>query len=294
MSPRQIPENLPFSETKLTLPALDHTYHFFSGMGRGTAFTRQGKFGWPDRFLPKIVPTRFSGRMTKKQMQQTATYRKGKQKLLIISWVVCVYSQHRVCFQIPHHLSQLSLDCVPRMFYHQLVVTLLRSVRSLDSQICFVHAHNTNAHKIREINADRLMVIITWCLGLTRTQLKMPQIFSSSVKKKKNHRFGWYSQNMALSWFDFKTLTWSTVKDGSECTLQEESFMFISETWDNLCWCTRELPCLSVVVNIHASSRWQHEHVSFNRYIDDTQLYISVESSNVDALRFLTAWIITF
>lgn len=52
-----------------------NTYHFFSGIGRGTAFTLQGKLGWPDRFLPRIVPTRFSGRMTKKQMQQTATCR---------------------------------------------------------------------------------------------------------------------------------------------------------------------------------------------------------------------------
>lgn len=50
-----------------------NAYHFFSGIGLGTAFTRQGKLGWPDRFLPRIVPTRFSGRMTKKQMQQTAT-----------------------------------------------------------------------------------------------------------------------------------------------------------------------------------------------------------------------------
>lgn len=53
-------------------------YHFFSGIGRGTAFTRQGKLGWPERFLPRIVPTRFSGRMTKKQIQQTATCRKQK------------------------------------------------------------------------------------------------------------------------------------------------------------------------------------------------------------------------
>lgn len=49
-------------------------YHFFSGMGLGTALTLQGKLGWPDRFLPRIVPTRFSGKMTKKQMQQTATW----------------------------------------------------------------------------------------------------------------------------------------------------------------------------------------------------------------------------
>lgn len=53
-------------------------YHFFSGIGLGTALTRQGKFGWPDRFLPKMVPTRFRGRMTKKQIQQTATCREMK------------------------------------------------------------------------------------------------------------------------------------------------------------------------------------------------------------------------
>lgn len=62
----------------VTLPLSGHTYHFFSGMGRGTAFTRQGKLGWPDRFLPRIVPTRFSGRITKKQIQQTATCRRQK------------------------------------------------------------------------------------------------------------------------------------------------------------------------------------------------------------------------
>lgn len=90
---------------------MDHTYHFFSGIGRGTAFTRQGKFGWPDRFLPRIVPTRFSGRMTKKQIQQTATCRKDKQKLLRFTWVVCVYRQHPEYFQIPHHLSQSSQLC---------------------------------------------------------------------------------------------------------------------------------------------------------------------------------------
>lgn len=73
------------------LPVSGHTYHFFSGIGRGTAFTRQGKFGWPDRFLPRIVPTRFSGKMTKKQIQQTATCR--KQKLFIFKWLVGVYIQ---------------------------------------------------------------------------------------------------------------------------------------------------------------------------------------------------------
>lgn len=48
-------------------------YHFFSGMGLGTALTLQGKLGCPERFRPRIVPTRFRGRMTKKQMQHTAT-----------------------------------------------------------------------------------------------------------------------------------------------------------------------------------------------------------------------------
>lgn len=74
-----------FPVFKDTLPVLGNTYHFFSGIGRGTAFTRQGKFGWPDRFLPRIVPTRFSGRMTKKQIQQTATCRKQKKKRLTLN-----------------------------------------------------------------------------------------------------------------------------------------------------------------------------------------------------------------
>lgn len=109
-------QNITSSGTELTPFALDHTYHFFSGMGRGTAFTRQGKFGWPDRFLPRIVPTRFSGRMTKKQIQQTATCRKDKQTLLIFSRVACVYSQHPGCCQIlPSFISTVLWRC-PRIY----------------------------------------------------------------------------------------------------------------------------------------------------------------------------------
>lgn len=47
--------------------------HFFSGMGRGTAFTRHGKSGWPSRLRPTIVPISVSGRITKMQMHVTAT-----------------------------------------------------------------------------------------------------------------------------------------------------------------------------------------------------------------------------
>jgi hypothetical protein len=47
--------------------------HFFSGMGLGTALTLHGWSGVPLRFLPRTVPTRVRGRITKKQMQETAT-----------------------------------------------------------------------------------------------------------------------------------------------------------------------------------------------------------------------------
>lgn len=49
--------------------------HFFSGMGRGTAFTLQGASGVPARFRPRTVPTKVSGSMTNIQMQVTATYK---------------------------------------------------------------------------------------------------------------------------------------------------------------------------------------------------------------------------
>ena len=42
--------------------------HLFSGIGLGTAFTRQGKFGAPFTFFPIIVPTNVSGNMTKHAM----------------------------------------------------------------------------------------------------------------------------------------------------------------------------------------------------------------------------------
>ena len=53
--------------------------HFFSGMGRGTALTRQGKLGWPDMLRPSTVPTSVRGRMMKRPMQATATYTEKQQ-----------------------------------------------------------------------------------------------------------------------------------------------------------------------------------------------------------------------
>ena len=47
--------------------------HFFSGMGRGTALTRQGWSAAPARLRPSTLPTRLRGRMTNKQMEVTAT-----------------------------------------------------------------------------------------------------------------------------------------------------------------------------------------------------------------------------
>jgi hypothetical protein len=47
--------------------------HFFSGMGRGTAFTRHGQSLWPARFRPNTVPTSVKGKITNKHMQVTAT-----------------------------------------------------------------------------------------------------------------------------------------------------------------------------------------------------------------------------
>jgi hypothetical protein len=47
--------------------------HFFSGIGRGTAFTRQGASGVPARFRPKMVPTSVNGSITNMQIHVTAT-----------------------------------------------------------------------------------------------------------------------------------------------------------------------------------------------------------------------------
>lgn len=47
--------------------------HFFSGIGRGTAFTRQGASGVPAKLRPKIVPTSVSGNITNIQIHVTAT-----------------------------------------------------------------------------------------------------------------------------------------------------------------------------------------------------------------------------
>lgn len=49
--------------------------HFFSGIGRGTAFTRHGASGVPAKFRPKIVPTSVSGKITNMQIQVTVTYK---------------------------------------------------------------------------------------------------------------------------------------------------------------------------------------------------------------------------
>lgn len=50
--------------------------HFFSGIGRGTALTLQGKSGCPAKFLPSTVPTNVSGKMTNIQIHVTATCNK--------------------------------------------------------------------------------------------------------------------------------------------------------------------------------------------------------------------------
>lgn len=49
--------------------------HFFSGIGLGTALTLHGKLGCPASALPRMVPTRLSGKMTKIQIHDTATCR---------------------------------------------------------------------------------------------------------------------------------------------------------------------------------------------------------------------------
>lgn len=48
--------------------------HFFSGIGLGTAFTRQGASGVPARFRPRIVPTKVNGKITNIQIHVTATW----------------------------------------------------------------------------------------------------------------------------------------------------------------------------------------------------------------------------
>lgn len=47
--------------------------HFFSGIGRGTAFTRHGASGVPARLRPRMVPTSVSGNITNMQIHVTAT-----------------------------------------------------------------------------------------------------------------------------------------------------------------------------------------------------------------------------
>ena len=48
-------------------------YHFFSGIGRGMVFTRQGLFGAPLQFLPTTVPRSARGKEMKAQMTKTTT-----------------------------------------------------------------------------------------------------------------------------------------------------------------------------------------------------------------------------
>ncbi len=45
--------------------------HFFSGMGLGTVLIRQGWSGSPEMLRPRIVPTRFRGRITNRLMHTT-------------------------------------------------------------------------------------------------------------------------------------------------------------------------------------------------------------------------------
>lgn len=48
-------------------------YHFFSGIGRGMVFTRQGLLGAPLQFLPTTVPRSARGKEMKAQMTKTTT-----------------------------------------------------------------------------------------------------------------------------------------------------------------------------------------------------------------------------
>lgn len=48
-------------------------YHFFSGIGRGMVFTRQGLFGVPLQFLPTTVPRSARGKEINAQMTKTTT-----------------------------------------------------------------------------------------------------------------------------------------------------------------------------------------------------------------------------
>ena len=53
-------------------------YHFFSGIGRGIVFTRQGLSGAPDQFLPITVPSNAKGKEMKAHITNTTTYSKIK------------------------------------------------------------------------------------------------------------------------------------------------------------------------------------------------------------------------
>ena len=54
---------------------ISFTYHFFSGIGLGTVFTLHGTSALPDKFRPRIAPTRFNGSTTNKQIQATMSYK---------------------------------------------------------------------------------------------------------------------------------------------------------------------------------------------------------------------------
>jgi hypothetical protein len=53
-------------------------YHFFSGIGRGMVFTRQGLLGDPLQFLPTTVPNKASGKeMNAQRTNMTTIVPKG-------------------------------------------------------------------------------------------------------------------------------------------------------------------------------------------------------------------------
>lgn len=50
-------------------------YHFFSGIGRGTALIRHGKFGWPLIALPSSVPIKLHGKIMNIQIAIIANFK---------------------------------------------------------------------------------------------------------------------------------------------------------------------------------------------------------------------------
>lgn len=49
------------------------THHFFSGIGRGTGWMRQGTSTLPDKLRPSTEPTKVKGNTTNIQMQITTS-----------------------------------------------------------------------------------------------------------------------------------------------------------------------------------------------------------------------------